>query len=176
MLFVCWVLLYNHCHRVKTHLQLINITLHYYNRFAAFWDNTRLLGTSKKEKYFLKFNFPSSGALRRVDLLLINKVPHFLTFSNTSFPSYIDKNKFLFSTPSRLVLRPTQPRIQWEPGAFYPGPEQPDREADRSPPTNTRSRKPESIHPPPPICLYGLAFNSLSTGTNLPCNGKHAAV
>jgi hypothetical protein len=29
VLFVCCVLLYNHCHRVKTHLQLINITLHY---------------------------------------------------------------------------------------------------------------------------------------------------
>jgi hypothetical protein len=26
VLFVCCVLLYNHCHRVKTHLQLINIT------------------------------------------------------------------------------------------------------------------------------------------------------
>jgi hypothetical protein len=28
VLFVCCVLLYNQCHRVKTHLQLINITLH----------------------------------------------------------------------------------------------------------------------------------------------------
>jgi hypothetical protein len=27
VLFVCCVLLYNHCHRVKTHLQLINIIL-----------------------------------------------------------------------------------------------------------------------------------------------------
>jgi hypothetical protein len=29
VLFVCCVLLYNHWHHVKTHLQLINITLHY---------------------------------------------------------------------------------------------------------------------------------------------------
>jgi hypothetical protein len=29
VLFVCCVLLYNQCHRVKTHLQLINIALHY---------------------------------------------------------------------------------------------------------------------------------------------------
>jgi hypothetical protein len=29
VLLVCCVLLYNQCHRVKTHLQLINITLNY---------------------------------------------------------------------------------------------------------------------------------------------------
>jgi hypothetical protein len=37
VLFVCCVLLYNHCHRVQTHLQLINITLIQYTVGRTPW-------------------------------------------------------------------------------------------------------------------------------------------
>jgi hypothetical protein len=39
---------------------------------------------------------------------------------------------FLFTTASRTVLGPTQPSIQWVPGAFYLGVKRPGREADHS--------------------------------------------
>jgi hypothetical protein len=42
---------------------------------------------------------------------------------------------FFFTTASRTALEPTQPPIQWEPGAF-PGIKRPGREADHSPPSN----------------------------------------
>jgi hypothetical protein len=43
---------------------------------------------------------------------------------------------FLPSTSSRLVLGPTQPPIQWVPGALSQGVKWPGREADHSPPTS----------------------------------------
>jgi hypothetical protein len=43
---------------------------------------------------------------------------------------------FLLSTPSRLVLGPTQPPIQCVQGALSPGIKRPGREADHSPPSN----------------------------------------
>jgi hypothetical protein len=43
---------------------------------------------------------------------------------------------FLFSTASRSVLGPTQPPIQWVPGALSPG-----READHSPPSSAEVKE-----------------------------------
>jgi hypothetical protein len=40
---------------------------------------------------------------------------------------------FLFTTASRTALGPTQPPIQWEPGALSLGVKRPGREADHSP-------------------------------------------
>jgi hypothetical protein len=42
---------------------------------------------------------------------------------------------FLFNTASRTALGPTQPLIQWVPGALSLGVKQPGREADHSPPS-----------------------------------------
>jgi hypothetical protein len=50
------------------------------------------------------------------------------------------KNCF-FSTLSRPVLGPTQPPIQWVPGALSPGVKLRGREADHSPPTNAEVKK-----------------------------------
>jgi hypothetical protein len=47
------------------------------------------------------------------------------------FPAWQD---YLFSTASRLALRPVQPPIRWVPGASSPGIKRPGREADHSPP------------------------------------------
>jgi hypothetical protein len=43
---------------------------------------------------------------------------------------------FLFGTTSRPTLGPTQPPIQWVPGALSPGIKRPDREADHSDPSS----------------------------------------
>jgi hypothetical protein len=43
---------------------------------------------------------------------------------------------FLFTTASRMVLRPTQPPIQWVPGALSLGVKRPGSEADHSLPTS----------------------------------------
>jgi len=43
---------------------------------------------------------------------------------------------FLFTTASRPALGPTQPPIQWVPGALSLGLKLPGREADHSPPSS----------------------------------------
>jgi hypothetical protein len=45
---------------------------------------------------------------------------------------------FLFSTPSRQVMGPTQLPIQWVTGALSPGVKLPGREADHSPQTSAK--------------------------------------
>jgi hypothetical protein len=57
----------------------------------------------------------------------------------SSSPSRI-KN-ILFSALSRLVLGPTQPPIQWVPGALSSEVKQPGREADHSPPASAKVKK-----------------------------------
>jgi hypothetical protein len=60
---------------------------------------------------------------------------------------------FLFYTSSRLALRPTQPPIQWTPGALSPG-----MKLTTHLQPVLRSRKRGSIHPLP-ICLHGVVLN-----------------
>jgi hypothetical protein len=48
---------------------------------------------------------------------------------------------FLFCTSSRPSVGPTQPPIQWVPGALSPGLKQPGREADHSPPASAEVKK-----------------------------------
>jgi hypothetical protein len=48
---------------------------------------------------------------------------------------------FLFSTASRPALGPTQPPIQWVPGALSPGIKRQGRETDRSSPTSAEVKK-----------------------------------
>jgi hypothetical protein len=47
----------------------------------------------------------------------------------------------IFSTSSRPALGPTQPHIQWEPGALSPGVKRQGRKADHSPPTSVSVKK-----------------------------------
>jgi hypothetical protein len=53
----------------------------------------------------------------------------------------VGSNIFLFSTSSRPVPGPTQPHIQWVPGALSPGVKRPEREADNSPPSSAEVKK-----------------------------------
>jgi hypothetical protein len=48
---------------------------------------------------------------------------------------------FLFTTASRTALGPTQPPIQWVPGAPSLGVKQPGREADHSPPSSAEIKE-----------------------------------
>jgi hypothetical protein len=70
-----------------------------------------------------------------------------------------EKN-FLFSTSSRPALGPTQPLIQWVPGALSPGVKRPRREADHSPPC--RAQEYVGLY----IRLHGIVLNY--TGKTLP--------
>jgi hypothetical protein len=48
---------------------------------------------------------------------------------------------FLFTTASRMALGPTQPPIQWVPGALSLGVKRPGREADHSPPSSAEVKE-----------------------------------
>jgi hypothetical protein len=48
---------------------------------------------------------------------------------------------FLFTTVSRTALGPTQPPIQWVPGALYLVVKRPGREADHSPPSSAEVKE-----------------------------------
>jgi hypothetical protein len=54
---------------------------------------------------------------------------------------------FLFSTASRLALGPTQPSVEWVPGALSPGVKQQGREADHPPPSGARVKNGGAIPP-----------------------------
>jgi hypothetical protein len=65
---------------------------------------------------------------------------------------------FLCSTASRPALGPTQPRIQWVPGALSPEVKRPEREAYHSPPSSAEVKKVGAI-PPLPHTFYGVVLN-----------------
>jgi hypothetical protein len=48
---------------------------------------------------------------------------------------------FLFTTASRMALGPSQPPIQWVPGALSLGVKRPGREADHSPPSSAEIKE-----------------------------------
>jgi hypothetical protein len=48
---------------------------------------------------------------------------------------------FLFTTASRTALEPTQPPIQWVPGALSLEVRRPEREADHSPPSSAEVKE-----------------------------------
>jgi hypothetical protein len=54
---------------------------------------------------------------------------------------------FHFSTSSRSALGPTQPPMQWVPGAPYPGVKWPARKAHHSPPTSVEVKNDAAIPP-----------------------------
>jgi hypothetical protein len=72
---------------------------------------------------------------------------------------------FHFSMLSRLALGPTQPPIQWVPGALSPGVKQPGREADHSPPTSAKIKKTWVYTSTP---QYTFMMQCLDNGTTLP--------
>jgi hypothetical protein len=66
-------------------------------------------------------------------------------------PSPARAKNIYCSMSSRLVLRPTQPPIQWVPGA--PGVKRPGTEADHSPPTSAEVKKMWILTSTPPYAF-----------------------
>jgi hypothetical protein len=63
---------------------------------------------------------------------------------------------FLFTTASRTALGPTQPAIQWVPGALSLCVKRPEREAEHSNPPSTKVKEWVELYLHSPIRLYGL--------------------
>jgi hypothetical protein len=63
--------------------------------------------------------------------------------------SILERGKILFSTASRPALGPTQPPIEWVPGAISPGVKGPGRETDHSPPSSADVKNGGAIPPLP---------------------------
>jgi hypothetical protein len=62
-------------------------------------------------------------------------------------------------TMSRLALGPTQPPIQWMPGALSLGVKQPGCEADHSPPSSAKVKNAWSYTSTPPVHLHGVLLS-----------------
>jgi len=65
----------------------------------------------------------------------------------------------LLNIESRLALGPTQPPIQWVPGALSLGVKQLGHEADHSPPSSAEVKNMWSYTSVPPICLLGMVLS-----------------
>jgi hypothetical protein len=66
---------------------------------------------------------------------------------------------FLFTIVSRPALGPTQPPIQWVPGALSLGVKQSGREGDHSPPSSAEVKNAWSYTSTPPIRFYGVVLS-----------------
>jgi hypothetical protein len=91
------------------------------NQFKSNWSNLRLL------KVYTQIWAPT-GLIRSRDISV-----DILKGSGATRPGC---KIFLFPTVSTPVLKPTQPPIQWVPGALSPRVKRPGREADHSPPSS----------------------------------------
>jgi hypothetical protein len=88
--------------------------------------------------------------------------------SRVRFPA--GTGNFLFTIASRTALGPTQPPIQWVPGALSVGAKRPGREADHSPPSSAEVKNTWSYNSIPQyvfmawclikqmICLHGTTL------------------
>jgi hypothetical protein len=86
---------------------------------------------------------------------------------------------FFFTTASRKAVGPTQPPIQWVPGALSLGIKRLGRETDHLPLSSAEIKDWVELYLYSPIRLHGVVLNLKSTGTILPsplwCCGKIAA-
>jgi hypothetical protein len=77
--------------------------------------------------------------------------------SRVQFPA--EAGNFLFTTASRTALGPTQPSIQWIPGALSLGVKRPGREADHSPPSTAEVKEWVELYLHSPVHLHGVVLS-----------------
>jgi len=94
----------------------------------------------------------------------LNKLKIFISNSelgyglhNRRFESRQGLGIFLFATASRP--EPTQPPIQWVPGALSLGVKRSKRKADYSYPSSAEVKNPWSCTSTPPVCLHGVVLS-----------------
>jgi hypothetical protein len=100
------------------------------------------------------------GDLRRA--VIAQSIQHWATdwtIGVLGFDSRRGLETFLFTTVSRTALGPTQPPIQWVPGAISLEVKRPGREADRSPPSSAKVKNAWSYTSTPPIRLHGVVLS-----------------
>jgi hypothetical protein len=94
---------------------------------------------------------------------------------------------FLFTIASRTALGPTQPPIQWVPGALSLGLRRPGREAVHSPPSSAEVKECVGLYLHSPIRLHGVVLSwtqehlyrtqiGMANGVCGSRNTKHATV
>jgi hypothetical protein len=66
---------------------------------------------------------------------------------------------FLFTTASRTALGPTQPPLQWLPGALCLGVKRPGRETDHSPPSSAEVKECVKLYLHSPIRLHSVVLS-----------------
>jgi hypothetical protein len=71
---------------------------------------------------------------------------------------------FLFTTASRPALMPTQPPMQWVPGALSLGVKRLWREADHSRPSSAEVKNAWNCTSTPPISLYDMVLSLILRG------------
>jgi hypothetical protein len=105
------------------------------------------------------------GISRLETLVLIDKDPGNLSgiklgygLDNQGFESREGLGIVSFTTVSRPALEPTQPPIQWVPGALSLGVKRPECEADHSPPSSDEVKNAWSYTSTPPIRLHGVVL------------------
>jgi hypothetical protein len=81
------------------------------------------------------------------------------TFGVLGFDSQWGLGIFLLTTASRVALGPTQPPIQWVPGALSLGVKQLGHEADHSPPSSAEVKERVELYLHSPISLHGMVLN-----------------
>jgi hypothetical protein len=81
------------------------------------------------------------------------------TIGVLGFDSQRELGIFLFTTASRPALGPTQPPIQWVPGALFLGVKRPGREADHSPPYSAEIKERVELYLNSPIRLHGVVLS-----------------
>jgi hypothetical protein len=75
------------------------------------------------------------------------------------FDSRYGQGVFLFTTASKTTLEPTQPPIQWLPGALSPRIKRPGREVNHTPPPSAEVKNGWSYTYTPLIRLHGVMLS-----------------
>jgi hypothetical protein len=98
---------------------------------------------------------------RRSQLLQASSIPLYIPTAgcNVLIHSRRGLRIFLFTAVSRLALGPTQPPIQWVPGALSRGVKRPGREADHSPPSSAEVKESVKLYLHSPIRLHGAVLS-----------------